>query len=303
MHTSTSCAFPKWLGHSVQCSVAIAVTWSWQNGKAMLSLPSAVTSLHVGSCYFRGCCPQPLQHTSEKLEEAATGIKTWSWLSWFSPWFTTSKRGHSLGLDRTTGSAAVSVALAQRVSSSCRDASWDGQVGLSLVSGPPLCHKDSTAAPSHRWSLLLPLQVSAKKRQRGEGAATPRLKLLLRENLVTPLSTLTHSASGNVSNLSVFLMTGVVKVSYLEHHFPFFIPGAAGTGLSVFTVHEGAAAGSCLSPAFLFLSIGSEALHLLQPQTNQVTNASRFWVIKKTATSVKHSQSANHVCAVHLLRL
>lgn len=270
----------------------------------MLSLPSAVTSLRVGSCYFRGCCPQPLQHTSEKLEEAATGIKTWSWLSWFSPWFTTSKRGHSLGLDQRTGSAVVSVALAQGASSICRDASWDGQARLSLVSGPPLCHKDSTAAPSHRWSLLLPLQVSAKKWQRGEGAATPRLKLLLRENLVTPLPTLAHSASGNMSNLSVFLMTGVVKVSYFGTPFP--IRYSWSCWHRPVNIHRARWGSSWQLPLPCFpvpslISIGSEALHLLQPQTNQVTNASHFWVIKKTATSVKHSQSANHVCAVHLL--
>lgn len=51
------------------------------------------------------------------------------------------------------------------------------------------------------------------------------------------------------------------------------------------------------------LSLGSKALHLLQPQTSWVTSAAHFCITVKTVTSVKHSPSANHVCAVHLLRL
>lgn len=183
--------------------------------------------------------------------------------------------------DRTTRSAAVSATLAQRVSSIHRGASWDGQAGLSPVSGPPLCHEDGTAASGHHWSLLLPLQVSAKKWQRREGVAMPRLKLLLREDSVTTLPTLPHSASGNTSNLSVFLVSGVVKFScfgtplpscysWYCWHRPVSIHRAWGWWGGSWQLPP-----SCF-PAPSLLSLGSEALHLLQPQTSQVTNASCF---------------------------
>lgn len=103
-------------------------------------------------------------------------------------------------------------------------ASREGQAGLSLVPGPLQGQKGGTAAPGHHWSLLLPHQASAKKRQRGAGTAMPRLKVLHGGGSVAPIPTLPHSASGNMSNLSIFLVSRVVKCSCCRTLLPIHYP-------------------------------------------------------------------------------
>lgn len=147
------------LPHSLWCCLATAVTCSSQSGKMTFLLPSAMTFLRVENTAACGHYSTPLTYC-KRLPQAPRPDPG----SLVALWLTTTERS----LIWTEQPEVPR--WAQRLLSGRAPA-----VGPLLgtghppVPGPLLCHKDGTTAPGHHLSLLLPLQVSAKKWQRAEG--------------------------------------------------------------------------------------------------------------------------------------
>lgn len=126
-----------------------------------------------------------------------------------------------------------------------------------------------------------------------------RVWLLLREDSVTSLPPLAHSASGNINNPSVFLVSRVLKFSCFGALMSclLFLGLLAQACQYSPCVGMMAAASPLLSCSFS-LSLGFKALRLLQPQISQVSNAFRCQNAKKAVISNTHRMLS---CDLHPL--
>lgn len=221
-------------------------------------------------------------------------------------WLTTTKRSHLPGLDRTARGAAASAVLAQWPSSGCRvtpgDSTSSGVWASAVSQGWHCCSWPPPVPPASTLGIC-------KEVAESRGWAMLRANLLLREDSVMmALPTLPSSASGNTNDLSIFLVPGHCEI------FSFWNPISHSLFLTLLA--QACQYSPCMEMVEQHLAAVSTLFSCSFPCKSCVWgspspvasynpgNRCIFFLNYKNIClmSVKHSPSADHVCATHLFR-